>query len=259
MLVKIAWARDTGGMDSEGQSGPAAQWKPQRRWLQFSIKSLLLLMVVYGAMLALIANPALKQRRAVAAIESLGGCVTYDSDALSRAPTSWLPRNYFGRVVRVQLEGIRCTDDSLAHLAALPHLREISLHCPRVTDAGLVHLRNLNWLVRVDLDNTRVTDKGIAELTNRKLVYLSLRDTNLTDMGLAELKTESALQELRLDGTQVTDSGLLHLRCAMWLEAISLDGTQVTDHGFEALLEAIPHCARRSREWRFGVRQSTLD
>jgi hypothetical protein len=270
-------------MESKAQPEAAAPAKPKRWWLQYSTRALLALLTLSCLTIGIISRRAERQRQAVAAIEELGGQVFYDSDALLRTPKWWLPRDYVDKVVRVEIVGAKCTDDSLAHVSDLADLRELSLHCPRVadegiqhlagmrwletlslsgtslTDAGLVHLRNLKALLRLELDNTRITDKGMRELKNRQLVYLSLRDTKVTDLGLAELRMESALQELRLDGTQVTDSGLLHLKSATWLEAISCDATQVTDDGFAALRKAIPHCERQSREWRFGFRTSTLD
>jgi hypothetical protein len=66
---------------------------------------------------------------AVKALEELGASVSFDEH---------------GRADCVQLQNTGITDEQLAPLAELRHLRVLNLrNCAHVTDAGLVHLKKL--------------------------------------------------------------------------------------------------------------------
>ena len=55
--------------------------KPRRRWFQYSLRTLLVLVTVlcvFCVWLGLVSERARKQREAVAAIEAMGGVVYYD-------------------------------------------------------------------------------------------------------------------------------------------------------------------------------------
>lgn len=57
-------------------TNPAGTRKPKRRWLRFSLRSLLLFTAVLSMALAWIVNPLIRvhrQRSAVAEVQSLGG------------------------------------------------------------------------------------------------------------------------------------------------------------------------------------------
>ena len=56
-----------------------------RRWLQFSLRTLLVVMTAFTIPLGIIVNRAYEQREAVAAIEALGGAVIYDWQPSLRA------------------------------------------------------------------------------------------------------------------------------------------------------------------------------
>jgi hypothetical protein len=84
--------------------------------------------------------------------------------------------------------GPAVTDQSLAFLETLPHLKIVSLANTGVTDSGLVHLKGLNELELVDLDNTLVTDAGLDHLRGLpRLKYLSLIGTKVTGQGVLAL------------------------------------------------------------------------
>ena len=89
--------------------------------------------------------------------------------------------DYFGNVVFINLHD-RGTDDVLAHVGRLTHLKQ--LHRPgfAVTDAGLAHLGRLSDLQLLSLDDTQVTDAGLAHLKGLAgLKWLKLTRTRVTD------------------------------------------------------------------------------
>ncbi|MEO2023436.1 MAG: hypothetical protein ABGX05_16565, partial [Pirellulaceae bacterium] len=75
-----------------------------------------------------------------------------------------LARNATGQIIEVDLGETAATDEVLAHLVGLSHVREISLHQTKITSAGLVHLKNLTRLKRLFLSDTGVGDEGLAAL-----------------------------------------------------------------------------------------------
>ncbi len=220
-----------------------------RRYLRFSVRGLIVLVLVIGLWLGWIVRSAHIQRDAVAAIEGAGGQVIYDFEWKNGNPMPGGKRStagrladligvdYFGHVTdvwlypsstdadvvlaqvgrlagleRLRLSQSSCSDAALAHLEGLSELSLLYLNNTRITDAGLSHLKSLTSLEVLDLHDTRVSDAGLAylkRLTNLSGLYLS--ETQITDLGLAHLKGLTKLESLDLDRTRVTDIGLTHL------------------------------------------------
>jgi len=91
--------------------------------------------------------PAERQRRAVAAIEALGGSVLYMHQQATNESSPiaflrrWLPADYLDEVEQVYLVTNHVTDAGLAHLQGLTSLRELRLRGTQVTNAGVAKLR----------------------------------------------------------------------------------------------------------------------
>ncbi len=204
--------------------------EPRRRWFQYSLRTLLLVMLLASIGMSWFAaklQPAREQREAAEAIEKLGGSVTYDweSDVSRSEPPgpAWvrnlLGENFFGNVVGVSLENTHVTDAAIEHVKGFSQLQDLDLMDTPVTDAGLEHLKALTQLRMLSLDETRVTDAG-----------------------LEHLKGLTQLQNLDLAGTLVTNAGLEHLKRLTQLQWLRLDGTRVTDDGVKKLKQVLPTC-----------------
>jgi hypothetical protein len=150
---------------------------PKRRWAQFSLATMFVVLTVLCVGLALVVVPAERQRRAVAAIEAVGGRVGYfglDQKASAAFPRPflrrWLSRDYFDEVEWVDLAGTKVTDTELAVVQVLTGLVGLTLDGTQVTDAGLSRLDGLKglkklWLFRNEF--TQVSDAGLAQLRQR--------------------------------------------------------------------------------------------
>jgi len=141
---------------------------PMRRWAQFSLATLLLVVTVLCVVLSLVVVPAERQRRAVAAIEALGGVVGYEesdqsNETLPRLFRCWLPRDYFDQVRSVLLPNT-VTDAGLAHLHGLTGLERLWLNSTQITDAGLAQIHGLTGLKWISFSGIQVTDAGRAKL-----------------------------------------------------------------------------------------------
>ena len=153
---------------------PTTTPKPRRRWLQFSLRTLMVLMLVIGCgfgWLAYQIKQARQQREAANVIEKLGGTIDWH-------PTSG------GMIETAMARAGKLLGQDL-----LVDVRSVYLDNTPVTDAGLEHLRGLTQLEWLNLSHTQVADDGLAHLRGMtRLQELLLNDTPLNDHGLVHLK-----------------------------------------------------------------------
>jgi hypothetical protein len=193
--------------------------KSSRRWFRFSVRGLIVLVLVIGGWLGWMVRSANVQREAITMIKRAGGLVQYDWElyrgltipgAKPPAP-DWLVKiigiDYFGSVVAVRWHvpdvfhdpEVPLSEATLASLGALTHLEFLVLMRTSLDDAGLAklaHLRRLKWLA---LNKTHVTDAGLNHLKGMSdLRWLSLHSTKVTDTGKKDLlKALPGLEFLR--------------------------------------------------------------
>ena len=184
--------------------------RPWRRFLRFSVRGMIVLVLVIGAGLGLFVHEAHVQRDAVAAIKKAGGSVSYDwawKDGTSvPGGKPWAPRwlvdlvgvDYFGHVTIVwSPPRAGSTDATLAQIGRLTQLQVLDLPESFISDAGLAHLEGLTNLFDLGLEGTQITDAGLAHLKGlTSLTGLWLEGTQVTDAGMNELKR--ALPGLRI-------------------------------------------------------------
>ena len=217
--------------------------KPRRRWLQFSLRSLLLVFTIASVWMGTKANRAHKQSRAVEAITKWGGTVSYDyeSDG-SKQPAypAWLrnllPLDYLATARTVRLPKSQVSDDDLQTLTGLPDLVFLDLEDSKITDAGIRKLNVLTKLQTLILNGTDCTDQGVASLkslTDMRILGLSL--TQISDKGLNAVRTMPYLSVLFVSGTRVGDLGLENLRGLKYFNNLDISGTQVTEAGLSQL------------------------
>ena len=240
--------------------------KPKRRWYQFSLLTLLIVMTLFTVVVGWVgsrmnrarvnrdrvATSEKKIKKAVAAIENTGGEVTSSYKEL-RAQT-WLEQQFGDpggpddpvgvlQVTKVDLRLRSVTDADLEHLKGLTTLQHLDLSWNKITDDGLEHLKGLTNLESLILNDVTIADAGLAHLKWLKsLQRLVLWDTNITDAGLEHLKGLKRLESLNLYDTDITDAGLVHLTALTDLRILTLQGTKVTDAGVKKLQQALPNC-----------------
>ena len=243
-------------LDNGNMSESAQPPKPKRRWYQFSMRTLLLVMLVFCLTVGWVGSRMYraKQNRervaavedAVVAIEKLGGEVT--SAYVERRPQTWLETQFDdpgspGDPVRVlevrhvDLQQMVTTDAGLEHLSRLESVRSVNLWGAKVTVSGLEKLARLEHLQSLDLSHSDVTDAGLkklAVLENLRMLNL-LHARKVTDAGLKDVARLESLEGLYLCGTMVTDAGLRELSSLKGLKALDISGTKVTDIGLKEL------------------------
>ena len=173
--------------------------QPRRHWFRYSLRTLLLAMVVISLALGWFTarmKKAKRQKAAVSAIVSLSGLVVFDDqpDDLTAAPTvspvpRWL-RNLLGDdFFRTAVHVVAFNDASMEAVRELPEIRRLDFVGGPATDAGLVHVRGLSQLETLNLSDTQITDAGLKYLKGlTQLRELCLRGTSVTSEGVRKLQ-----------------------------------------------------------------------
>jgi len=184
------------------------------RRFQYSVRTLLLVMLAIGLGTIWWVNRANRQKNAVACILKAGGGVVYgyQYDAAGKLDTNaepsgpaWLRDSlgidYFSRVTDVYLTGESFGDTELKSLKSLPDLRTLLVAGPRVTDAGLVHLKQLHRLEELQLCGAGITDAGLTHLQFLHELRTLTLACSITDGGMKHLLPLANLRTLKSCGT----------------------------------------------------------
>lgn len=231
--------------------------KPKRRWFQYSLRTLFLLVTIFAIWLGFTVHRVNRQRDAVAAIREMGGWIRYDFQISSgkfdpKAQSSipnWLLRfvgyDFFHDVVEVNLvyndDGPQRLNNPnviyvpLKCLGGLPRLKALFLYDAQATDQGLAHVGRLKHLEKLYMwDASEVSDIGVQHLRNLShLKDLHINNSNITDEALRIFGGLTRLETLSLQGNCFTDRGLKSLRRLTRLRqlCIGLGDTRITDEG----------------------------
>lgn len=142
----------------------------------------------------------------------------------------------FVELVSLTLWETKVRGSGLKHLAALPNLRNLTIH--PFDDEGLSSLQHLPGLKFLNLYGATATDDGLRQLgTLVGLESLDLMRTPITDAGLPHLASLRNLRTLSLDNNPaITNAALPSIARLKSLRSLSLIGTSVTDIGPLAVL-----------------------
>lgn len=188
----------------------------KRRWTQFSLRSLFVLLLIGAVLLSLwkvYLQPYYREQKTIAELQKIAGELVPGSEP--RGP-GWLKRvaggKYAQRVVYYRISSDKISDDDLANLRRFSHLEIIQiLGAPRITDKGLIHLATIPTLWSLDLEDTQITNHGLRELRRLpNLETLGITSDQITDQGLVHLKELAQLESLVLE-CPVTDAGMQQL------------------------------------------------
>jgi hypothetical protein len=246
--------------------------KRKRRWFQFRLRTLLLLVTVFAVLFGWVAHKAhnaREQKRVVAWLREKEAFMRYDyqiddqgEDIINAAlpGPKWI-RDVLGIdfVDSVVLAYVMCDRlDDYSVLAGLPDLEEVSFDCTNVGApdplsraelgdlsplSGLKKLRSLKFYWTSGNDLT-----SLAEVSNlQELTLFYTDDHDLTF--LADLEN---LESLDLEHIPVTDIAPLHRLTN--LRNLNLVCTGVTEVQVEALRQALPNCVVQFDSDRCGHR-----
>lgn len=169
--------------------------KRKRRWLQFSLRSLIIVILIGGVgsgRLARLIEEKYDKQRAIEELQK----AWYESHAIAAAIGRQLgvqamacsqlqPPDY----VYVEIHGGSANDETLKQLSTMPRIGSLNVFGGQFTDAGVRHLTRLMGLQHLRLRAKNVTDAGLPYLAQMsKLRRLDLRSTSVTDAGVSEIQ-----------------------------------------------------------------------
>jgi len=212
-----------------------------RRWLRFSIRTLLIVTTLIALPLGRMSYLARRRQAAFDAIQGAGGQINRDPTAKSLSAWNRQWRSIWGEayasnVWAVYLKKLSVGDEIMPHLAALPELRVLDLGQTQITDEGLRHLQGLHELRDLVVVETVITDAGVKHICQlHKLRHLNLGGTKITDAAAFDLVKLPEIRELMLTVGSITDTSIERLKPLTELTSLYLNGSQVTDAGVAQL------------------------
>ena len=106
-----------------------------------------------------------------------------------KKPKGKLTKADLEKVVSLNLNFTKITDEGLKELPKLKQLTYLRLFSTQITDASLKELAKRQQLTAIDLGSTQITDTGLKELAKlEQLASLNLNNTKVTKAGVAELQ-----------------------------------------------------------------------
>jgi internalin A len=225
------------------------------RWLRFSLRTILVVVTVFGVWLGVKVDQARRQKRAIESLSALGAQFWFEHQRTSNGGfdgrielhvPAWARElcgdDFFQTVRGVYVrrrpgekvdQPRQITDEDLKYLADLPHLEVLQIVSAPISDVGLAHVVYPERLREVTLSNTNIANAFLRRLrAAKRLESLWLDNTRVTDDGLTELYGITSLRRLSLSGTQSGDRGLAVFSKCRRLESLKL-GTKVTNDGFQ--------------------------
>jgi len=193
----------------------SAPRRTKRRWLQFSLRTFLVLFALLGIGLGRHVERARRQKLAVAAWQQLGaeigcrhqltrtkfGTTYFDNRAALPGPAAAhrvLGSEHFETVIRLRLiTSKQISEQDFTALEGLPDLRTLEIYGRfQLTDESVSHLRRLARLERLVLANvdgesdpSRLSDACLDDLAGlESLRELFLLDQAFTDADVARLR-----------------------------------------------------------------------
>ena len=238
-----------------------ASSKPsKRRWFQFTLRSLLILVTLVAGLLVawrVYVEPYRRQRETMKLIEELGG--SYKTELGGPAwMRDWFGPDNFQNIVLVDVADCDDPEKYLGQIVSLPCLETLVVGSRNFTDEHLSRLERLTTLIGLILDSTTVTDGGIGamkqSLTNlavhksQRGAIAALRkldgdiDTQLCGtlpqlQGLVDNEYFKDATAVRFPTffPAVTDASLVHLKGLTKLQSLDLSSTPVRDTGLAHL------------------------
>jgi len=202
----------------------------KRRWLNISLRSLIVIWSLVAVWLAIQVNRARTQAQAVRElgevgnivyahelVPSAGGGNRYDIGAEAPGPR-WLRHqvgdDFFREVERI---AISPTDRHMTMVSELPQVQGIAIAAYKLTDAGVRKLAHLTKLKRLQLHHGHgLTDDAFTFLGRlHNLEYVDIRTTPVGDRTLSYLEACSTLKQVVISNTLVTQGGIEKLKNAL--------------------------------------------
>lgn len=227
----------------------------KRKWMQFSLRSLVLLTTFVAVILGLVNAYVLPYRQEQLLLAELRNGRGFSAKTEDVGPRwlGWLGcGKYSQRVVSIEI-GNWFSDEDLPKLREFRQIRTLvytngflengaEYYGPApypvdrlVNDERLAHLTSIRSLENLSIADSKITDEGLATLQLLpRLRCLDIKGNRITDNGLESLTRFPRLRQLTIKSYKITDQGLMHLGKLKQLESLTIQAS-VTDAGIGRL------------------------
>jgi len=221
--------------------------RSHRRWIQFTLKGLLIAVAVVALWLGRTVSRVRNQALVVADVQEAGGSVWFENDqprfvehwlTPDRIPSTtaagpdwlrrWLGDDYFRNVVQIDFKASR------QNRLELPNFEQLG---PRLSK--LPKLETIRFEIDSP-DEVLVEFAESSDISRLKDLYV---DGLVTDKGVKHIGGLSGLETLNLRYTEITDKGVIHLVNLKNLHSLFLYSSELTERGVATVL-ALPNLKR---------------
>ena len=231
--------------------------KSRRSWLRFSLRSMMLLVVVIAVPMAWKVNRARNQRVVVAELRKLSAGIIYDYQIVNgiydpnlpqpgpKWLTDFLGKEYFIEVHHIAVDGPQVNDETIALISKLPGVVSVALvdrtSGAGITDDGMAHFAEMANLEILVLRSDRITGTGLMHLSGLRRLKILGSSGRITDEALEQISKLEHLELLHLSqAALITDRGLAHIAKLHNLRSLGIGGNRddlmnVTDKGLANL------------------------
>ena len=152
-------------------------------------------------------------------------------------------KNQANRIYHIAINDKRIVDQTLANVARMSTLEQLSLSRSTLGSGQTKHLASMNSLRSLTLYDTNLSSYELGYVSQcRNLEVLSLDGTPIGNAGIRSLTNLDALRYLSLARTEIDNSAIDSLAILKGLEELDLRGTNVTPRAVAQLREALPAC-----------------
>lgn len=203
---------------------PNVVTRSRRRWLQFNLRGVFLLMLAVALGLGWIANERRKvwlEDRAVEEIERLGGNVVRRNDYFHVGNANWrrswremmfganvgtpvimivippggrwevLQHVRFMRSLEyLRTSGVSVSDGEVEEILGATSLKGVDFTATNITDIGAMRLSSLPNLRDLTLDHTAITSESLSAFAVHRLESFSIRDTAITETAAERFRSD---------------------------------------------------------------------
>lgn len=229
--------------------------KPQRRWLSFGLRGLLVLVLLCSLPLAWLSRDVIRSQRESAVAERIraaGGQAWYDYQenqvcfmgaAVIPEPRGpkWV-RKLFGQhvyssITHVDLQEVKEVQSILPLLPQLSRLQRLELPKVALSPASVEPLRQLDHLEHGDLYFAQCSSEELRTMAKCNWIG-TLTLEGASDVLVAVLPSFDRLPKLVLRNSQITNSGLMHLGQIDSLEELEIDrALDINNEGIKQLTQ----------------------
>ncbi|MEX2026407.1 MAG: hypothetical protein WEH44_03885 [Pirellulaceae bacterium] len=210
---------------------PTSSLRKRRRWLSFSLRTLLVFITLLCIFLGIWMERALRQHEIVNAIRDAGGWVEYEMEEANwmrnEAEPLW-QKNPFGRDLLHCAQSVTLHDGRLLpQVARLYRLKSLTIYDNRLMDADVAAIQRLTGLKSLQLVGS--WDREMARVTLSFMPTLGPQHcplygySQLTDRSLEYVGRLPALEELTLSGDMFSEAGIERLAKIVTLRECYLD------------------------------------